>query len=83
MTEPSATPVCVHRPSLHRPKGPRGGHSMGLGVREAGGRAEAGGLWNRKDAVLWDKLESKMGLARYEWEEENKRKMQFGKSRLE
>lgn len=56
---------------------------MGLGVRQAGGRAEAGGLLNRKDAVLWDRLESEMGLGTYEWKEENKSKMQFGKSRLE
>lgn len=52
LTEPSAMLVCVHSPSLHTQKGARGGHSMGLGVSQAGGRAEAGGLFNRTATLL-------------------------------
>lgn len=52
LTEPSATLLCVHSPSLHTQKGAKGGHSMGLGVSQAGGRAEAGGLLNRRCSVL-------------------------------
>lgn len=52
LTEPSAMLVFVHSPSLHTRKGARGGRSMGLGVSQAEGRAEAGGLSNRTAAVL-------------------------------
>lgn len=52
LTEPSAMLVFVHSPSLHTWKGARGGRSMGLGVSQAEGRAEAGGLSNRTAAVL-------------------------------
>jgi len=44
--------LCVHNPSLNTQKGARDGHCMGLGVSQAGGRAEEGGLLNRKDVVL-------------------------------
>lgn len=68
--------VCSQPMAAHTQEGAKGGHSMGLGVRQ---QERGRGAAPQKP----QKTGSKRGWTRFKWRKENKTKVQFGKSRLE